>query len=387
MTESNAVLFIINLAVAILCGGLLLIIPFLTRKSYLFGVKIPLEEHDCPEAKSMKKRYMLVCVAGTMVILALYAAQYMVFPNITLIAAMYFPLLFVAVQMASYIPNWKKALVLKKERGWKVSGSVFAETKTSHSRGNLSELPWLWYVISLVLIVVSVVVVLGKYPSLPDRIPTHWDASMQPDGWSDKTILGVMMLPLVNLGMLALMWVVGIWFVKAKLQIDPQDPALSFTQHRIYRRRMGHSIGFMALALVVMFVLLGFMSIWPDFKIPFWLVLALPLVPTVFLVLVSVRSGQGGCRIKPDMIIEDAVALQGQKVVLADSHGRSDDRHWALGMFYHNPDDPASIVEDRFGNNLGFNYSRLPVKVGVISAGLAFVVGYTWFTIWLCSTL
>jgi hypothetical protein len=48
----------------------------------------------------------------------------------------------------------------------------------------------------------------------------------------------------------------------------------------------------------------------------------------------------------------------------SDGAGASGDQHWALGMFYHNPDDPARIVENRFGNGVGFNYAYLSVKIG-----------------------
>lgn len=44
------------------------------------------------------------------------------------------------------------------------------------------------------------------YASLPERFPTHFDASGQPDGWSDKSPLSVLMLPLVGLGCAALMY-------------------------------------------------------------------------------------------------------------------------------------------------------------------------------------
>ena len=384
MKELNLFCFILNLCVTVLAGALLTILPVLTRKSYLFGVKIPIEQHDCPEAKSLRKRYITVCLTGTAIILALIAAQFITAPDMSLIAVMYFPLLFIAVQAAAFIPNWKQAGKLKKAKGWKVSESAFAETKSSHSRGNLSDLPWIWYIAGLILIIVSVIIALVKYPSLPDRIPTHFDVNMQPDGWSDKSIWTVvLMMPLINFSMLLIMWLCGVMFIRAKLQIDPQNPGLSFTQHRIYRRRMGHSFGLLALGLVVMFMILGLVSIFPDFNVPFWLIMSLSLVPVVPLLVVSVTSGQGGGKIKPKEIPEKAAGNQQSSFDISDSSYRGDDKHWALGMFYHNPDDPAIFVEDRFGVNLGFNYSRLPVKIGVGILLIALVAGYVCITVFL----
>ena len=385
MKDLNFYFLITNLAVAVLCGALLPILPALTRKSFLFGVKIPLEMHASPEAKALRRRYVAVSLAGTAAILALIILQYILFPELSLISILYFPLLFVAVQMAAFIPNWKRALKLKKERGWQVSNSVFAETKSSHTRGNLSELPWLWYILSLVLIVAGLVAALIQYPGLPARIPTHFDIDMQPDAWADKSLLAVMTMPLINAATLLLMWLTGVMFVRAKLQIDPQKPALSFLQHRLYRRRMGNSLGFLTLALTIMMVWIGLMSLQPKLMIPFWVLMALIFVPIVILIAVVVRSGQGGCRIKPKDFTDDSASNPNDQAVSDGAFERGDDKYWALGMFYHNPDDPASVVEDRFGSNLGFNYARLPVKIGVIASLLVLVAVYVWVTILLCS--
>jgi uncharacterized membrane protein len=381
MFELNLFCFIINLCVAVLAGALMPIIPILTRKSFLFGVKIPLEHHNCPEARSMKKSYISICLAGSAVILALITVQFIAVPDMTLLCTMYFPFLFAAVQMAAFIPNWKRAVKLKKEQGWQVSKSVFAETKSSHSRGTMSELPWIWYIAGIILIIISVIAGLIQYPGLPDQIPTHFDFNMEPDAWMDKSLWGIFMLPLINTGMLAMMWCVGFMFVKAKLQIDPQNPGLSFTQHIIYRRRIGHTIGFLALSMAVLFMLIGFMTIFPDFTVPFWLIMTFSFAPIAPMIAVLVKSGQGGCRIKPKAIIETAGGSRGDTSIFDNSYHRGDDRHWIIGLFYYNPDDPARVVEDRFGNNLGFNYARLSVKIGVTVLALALIASYVWITI------
>ena len=379
MREANLICFITNICVTFLIGALMAVTPYLNRKSLLFGVKIPLEEHNCPEAKAMKKRYAAVCLAGTVFIFALVILQFLALPDLTLVSVMYFPLIFVGIQMAAFIPNHKRAAALKEEHGWKITGSVFAETKSSHSRGNLSELPKIWYALSLMLAFAAIIATLVKYPGLPDIIPTHFGADMQPDAWAEKSLSAVLFMPLINLATALLMLPVGIMTVRAKLQIDPQTPALSFAQHHIYRRRMGHSLGFLTLGITIMMTLTCFMFLWPDFTLPFWLILALPLLACVPVMIIPVQSGQGGCKIKPKTIPE-TVPGEAYKDAGPGSCSRGDDKHWALGLFYHNPEDPAYIIEDRFGGNFGFNYSRLPVKIGVAAASLALIALYVWLT-------
>ena len=137
MKELNLFFFITNLAVIALCGVLAIVVPALTRKSYLFGVKIPMEQRGCPEAKGMIRRYVAICGLSVVVIMALNAAQYIFFPARTLVAMLYYPLLLLPMQLLAFVPNWKAALRLKRERGWQVSGAAFAETSSSFTRGNL----------------------------------------------------------------------------------------------------------------------------------------------------------------------------------------------------------------------------------------------------------
>jgi uncharacterized membrane protein len=199
---------------------------------------------------------------------------------------------------------------------------------------------------------------------------------MQPDAWTDKSVLALMTLPLIGAALVLVMWLAGVSVIRAKLQIDPQNPALSFAQHRVYRRRMSHSMGFLTLCIALMFALIGAATLWPGLHIPFWATLLLPMIPASVIVFVSVLSGQGGCKITPKTVAQsDAADAQAPSVP-----GRGDDKYWALGMFYHNPEDPAFLVENRFGNNLGFNYARLPVKIGA-AIGLAMLIAlYVWAT-------
>jgi len=386
MRDLNTVFFVFNIFIAVLIGGLMSLFPALTRKSFLFGVKIPAEQQGSPEAKALKKSYITICLAGSVFLLALMVVQFAILPDLTVLALMYYPFLFIGVQALAYIPNWRKAVRLKEERGWKVPSMVFADTKSSHSRGNLSELPWGWYIFSFLLIMASIVVTLVQYPGLPDRIPTHFDAYMQPDAWSDKSLFTVLLLPLINLATAFVLWLTGITFIRAKYQIDQHNPELSFTQHRLYRRRLGHSIGFLTLGLTAMMAFIGFMTIFPGLSVPLWVIISLIVAVTVPLITVTVISGQGGFRIKPKEVAAMA-ADTGKRPAVDAAPGRDDDRYWALGMFYHNPDDPVYIVENRFGNKLGLNYSRLPVKIGIIVLALGVAALYAWITFVLFSVL
>ena len=377
MTELNTFLFITNICVILLCGALLPITPFLTRKSFLFGVKVPPEAQTTAEAKALKRNYILLTATGALIVLAAAVLQYIIAPDYTILSILYFPLVLAAVQFVVYVPSHSKALKLKSRLGWNVTEMSFADTKTSFTRGNLSAMPHFWYIVSFLIVFVSFAIALAKYPSLPDSIPTHWDINMQPDAWNDKSLGIVLLMPIINLGTVIFMWLIGVLIEKTKLQIDHNEPAKSFAQHKKYRRLMGHGIGFLTASSAALLLISGLMSIYPNFNVPFWLILGLGLFPCLPVIIIAVRAGQSGTLLKVDAS-EISAAANGS---LVSSSKMSDDRLWAWGLFYHNPDDPAYFVGDRFGGNIGFNYSRLPVKIGVIIFFVALAAIYIWMTL------
>jgi len=202
---------------------------------------------------------------------------------------------------------------------------------------------------------------------------------MVADAWSKKSYGIVLLLPIVNFAMVALMLAIGVLIEKAKLQIDFKEPVKSFAQHKKYRRLMGHGMGFLAFGIAAMMFLLGLPTLYDSISVPFWLAMAFCIVPCVVLVVIAMAAGQAGKLLKvkvPAVMMTADISRE-----IAANNAMGDDRLWAWGMFYHNPDDPAYFVGDRFGTNFGFNYSRLPVKIGTVIFIIAFVALYVWMVV------
>jgi uncharacterized membrane protein len=373
MTELNVFLFVTNICVVLLCGALFPIVPMLTRKSFLFGVKVPPEAQDTNEARELKKNYMVITIIGALIVLAGVIWQYAVAPDYTVYGMMFFPLALIAAQFAAFAPNHSKALKFKARLGWNVADIHYADTRQSFTRGNLSDMPRFWYIIAIIVIFIFLVIAFVRYPALPDRVPTHWGIDGQLDGWSNKSVGTLLALPVINFAMLVIIWLTGIMVERAKLQIDHREPEKSFAQHRKYRRIMGHGIGLLALAMVVMLALIDMQTLFEGFTIPIWVALAVILVPTISVCVISVKAGQGGTLLKVN-----TAEIKIANGDIAGNNAMSDDKYWAWGMFYHNPDDPACLVGNRFGGNIGFNYSRLPVKIGVAIGFAVLAAGYVW---------
>jgi hypothetical protein len=108
MGELNVFLFITNICLVLLYGVFLSIAPMLTRKSFLFGVKVPPEAQDTDEAKALKRGYIMFTIIGATIVLAASVLQYIAVPNDTVYAVMVFPLTMIAIRFAAFAPNHDK---------------------------------------------------------------------------------------------------------------------------------------------------------------------------------------------------------------------------------------------------------------------------------------
>jgi uncharacterized membrane protein len=64
-----------------------------------------------------------------------------------------------------------------------------------------------------VIVVIAVIASIVVYPALPERMPTHWNMSGQPDGWSSR-LWGAWMIPLL----MSVIWLI----MRALPHIDPR---------------------------------------------------------------------------------------------------------------------------------------------------------------------
>ena len=378
-------LFIINLLLVAVIMYFVSILPIITRKSLLFGVRVPDAAGQSPEALRLKRGYVATVLAGGVVMAALLVVQYLAFPDYTLLATLYFFIPLIALQYGAFIPRWKRALALKAEKGWAIPAPATAETRTAVEREKLLSFPKSWYLVSLALILAVGVLSLARYPLLPERIATHWNAQMQPDAWGDKNLLTVLMMPLVSLLMVLVMAASNIAVYRMKLQVDAENPALSYAQHRRYRRMMSHGLGVVTAAFVVFMSFMQLMTLellhmeGSGFMIGVTVgLIAIACAPFMY---IYVKAGQGGnkLRIPPEEVA--AQLNQPQGPVRAVHPERGDDRYWKLGLFYYNKNDPTILVEDRFGTNGGLNYARPVAQLATGALAVFLVVTYVIITV------
>lgn len=380
---TNLMLFAINLVMMVFIAVFLAITPIITRKSLLFGVRIPESAAQLPAVKAVKRRFITgVSLCGAFLV-AVLTAQYLLAPELSLLACLYFPIFMLMAQFLIFIPCWRQALSMKREQGWQAANPATAETQTAYARGRLVSFPITPYLIAIGLLLIATAWSLSVYPGLPERIPTHWNIQMQPDAWADKSLWVVLSMPLVSIATILLLAVSNGAIYRTKLQISPENPRLSYAQHRMYRKMMNHALGFLTVCLSIFFSILQLMSVGvlllssTGMMVATGLLIAASIVPFLY---ITLKAGQGGCKLDPPAAFYPDAA-PGTLPLTPVPFDRSDDRYWKFGLFYYNPEDPAILVEDRFGTNGGMNYARPAALVFVAVMLLILLATYIGTTV------
>ena len=385
LRDIQVLLFVINLFLVGIVTVFISILPVITRKSLLFGVRVPEAAGQSPEALQLKRGYVVAMLVGGAAMAAMLVAQYLALPDYTLLATLYFFLPLLALQYGLFIPRWKAARTLKAEKGWVIPASATAETRSAVERQKLLAFPKVWYVVCLGLVLAMSVLSLMRYPALPEQIATRFDMQMQPSAWIDKTLLSVLMMPLTALGLVLVMAGSNITVYRMKLQVDAENPALSYAQHRRYRRMMSHGLGVVtvAITLFMMFTQLMILEllVLKSGGLMIGFTIGLVVICCVPFLYIMLKAGQGGnkLRIPPEEMAEHPG--QPQAPVRAAHPERGDDGHWKLGLFYYNKNDPAILVEDRFGTNGGLNFARPAAQVAAVVLAVVVVVIYVGVTV------
>jgi len=228
--------------------------------------------------------------------------------------------------------------------------------------------PWAWTLPAAAITVGTAIIGAVRYPHLPDRLVTHFDGGGHPTSYTDKGFAPAFGLVGVQIGTVVLLTLLSWLTFRSKANLDAQDPHASERHRRFVTAMARCLLGLAATVNLTMFFLS--LAVWKLVgSTGFFPVLLIgPLVVgTGAIVVVSLRIGQGGSRLRFDDEADDAEAGAEAGTGPAEKAvNRDDDRFWKLGMVYFNRDDPAVWVQKRFGVGWTINFAR-PVAVGVFA--------------------
>ena len=326
-----------TLVEALLIGGIFLLYPRFARRGLLFGVYVGEDVWAGDEARRVTREWytgMVGCIALTVLVsVALWSVR----PSVAL--APVAPILLVIGFLALYLRAYFQARALAPEGPAPPAATVL----TSASPAN-PILPFTSVGFGVACGVAVLAYAASHYADLPPMVPTHFGPSGAPDAWRPKSFSTVMLLPLMTLVIGVSLGVIAFLTSRAKRALRYPLTEVSVAAQTRFREAMTRYISAVAMMATLMLALMAVSSIRVALGLeqglsPVAMILAgvLLLAALAGTIYIGLRYGQGGAR------LERAAS----RAPL--TNGLADNRYWVLGMFYVNREDPAILVEHRFG--------------------------------------
>ena len=343
----------------LLIGFLSLLTPALTPRTVQFGVRVPAERAGDPVVAAARRTYRGGIGAVTVV-----AALVGLFVGSVGAATAGALLVELVGSVAVYLVARSQVAAAKQDGRWFEGRTQITVTDTT-LRTRPEPFPWLWALPAVAVTVGTAIVGAIRYPHMPDRLVSHYDAGGHPTSYTAKTFVSAFGLVGVQVGISVLIVTLARVTARGKAALDAQDPHAA-ERHRRFVAAMARCLLVLAAAadLSMFFAALATWNLTGSTGF-FPVLLVAPIaLATAALVVVAVRVGQGGSRLRFEGAGAGAVDGGGDGS-RAGAVNRDDDRYWKLGLLYYNHEDPAVFVPKRFGVGWTINFAR-PAGAGLL---------------------
>ena len=216
------------------------------------------------------------------------------------------------------------------------------------------------------LLVASAAYLEAHWHRIPARLPLHWRLDGQPDVWAMRSFSSVfspLLIATATLIALTLLLYGTAHWVRPIYTDGPNG-----RQESRFRRAISLMLLAIEYWIAALFSALALRPLLPAaLQHPSALTVLIPGLIAIVLTAVLMWLGQGGSRSSLASQSTDSPQPVGD---------RTEDRFWKLGVFYFNPDDPAVMVEKRFGLGYTVNFAR-PAAWVIILIPLLAIIGFS----------
>ena len=332
--------------------------PSLASPGTPLGVRVPKAYLSDPAVTSalagFKVRTWTCGIAATA--LSLFAWK------LPLLAAI--PSLMVALGgMWAYFSQRRRIIAAKKAGRWfdEVETTIAARISTkaldsTEFRGiPTPTFPWVTMLASLLCIAAGVIIVASHWSDIPDPLPVHWNGAMEADSWSEKNIGNVFFSSFVALGMLGLFAIICSFIALNEASPRSERSVKAHLRNDANLAVTNTGMGVLALLMSVGMAVMQVTGPVPQFQQFNGAAIIAMLILTI-----------GGCiglvallLYKQSQLTEQ---LRGIRFPDEDKESPDNDHLYKWGVIYYNPEDPAVLVDKRFGTGMSFNFARWQAK-------------------------
>ncbi|MDK8836590.1 DUF5808 domain-containing protein [Corynebacterium sp. MSK071] len=209
---------------------------------------------------------------------------------------------------------------------------------------------------SLLCIAAGVIIVASHWSDIPAPVPVHWNSSMEADNWSEKNIGSVFFTSFTALGMLFLFAVICSFI--AHSEVSPRSERSIKARLRNEANLAFTNTGMGVLTLLVC---AGMTFLQVTGPVPQFQRFTGAAVITMLVLTVGGSIGLVAFLLYKQSQLSEQ--LRGIRFPDEDNESPDNDHLYKWGVMYYNPDDPAVLVDKRFGTGMSFNYARWQAKV------------------------
>lgn len=351
--------------ILLLLSGVQSFMPYLVKRTEVFGIYVPEQYTQQPLLKKMKRKYCMQVLALGL----LAAAIYTVAANLleategeAVVWGVGVQLGVIAFSMGLYFVNHLKVKKEKQQQGWTI-GKKEKVIVDLQFRNDLEMISGMAFLLPMVITAGLLLFTLSVYEQLPEQIPVHWGPDGIADRFSDKTIFSSISMLLLLLIMQGLFYAMNHARKTSGSKIRATQKIQS-RERELASRKYGSWLLFItSLSVTLLMGSLQISIIYPELASSLWVMaitsgfLILILGATVLYTFKVAKSSSG-----TQMEVGDV------NIIDADS-----DKYWRAGIFYVNKEDPSIMVEKRFGIGWTINFGN-PVSWLLVLAPFSIIL-------------
>ena len=333
-----------------------LVLPSINSPTVPFGVRVPAQHAADPTVARQTRVYRWRVLVGGIAAAVVGVVIYRV-TGVELLLPLAV-LAIVGVWYGCFIVANHEIRAAKAAGGWyegvRQGIAVDTELRTDPPR-----FPWLWLAPALIITVVTVIIGVLGYSSMPAILAVHYGARGVPNRLAAKSIGTAFSLVFVQIGATALLAGIAAAIVyRSRSDLDPAHPVSSAHWHRQYL-----VLGARALLGLVAMIDLGMLGasllMWTG-TVTAWApaVVVVPILAGV-VVAIIVLARHNRVRVEHD---EDTGLTH-----------RDDDKYWRGGLFYVNREDTTMFVPRRYGLGWTLNFGN--PRTVMLLAGIVVLIG------------
>ncbi|UII55227.1 DUF1648 domain-containing protein [Cytobacillus spongiae] len=357
--------FYLLLMVLLFVSAIQVAIPFIIKRTVVFGVSIPYEQAKNPEVIAFKRIYALITLLiGAIVTIGFIILQQSYQDGTELVVyGVAFPFIILFSSLALYFYFHFKMIKLKKAKQWySMVKQVRITDLTIRSKDEM--LPSFLHFIPSLLTIALMLLTVPLYDQLPSEIPTHWGPNGEADAFTTKSWLSVLQLPIILLILQFMFFGINLATMKSGIKVNAGNTQASSLRQLRLRKYTSWFLFVTNLLMTILFSFLQLNLLYEDLIGNSILVVA----PLSFFFITL--AGALYLAVKVGVVDSD---LEG-KVIVEETNkqeGIDEDQYWKGGLIYFNRNDPSIFVEKRFGigytmnfaNPLGYFILLLPIAL------------------------